>query len=105
MRIHLATHDTCHAERVNTAIGDAVVDGGLLKCDYCSVFGDMSDEEISALSNEQIEELEKSAAGKNAWSCNYDIALRVDEGQDLMGQWKATKQKKKMDCSFTMAST
>ena len=87
MRTHLATHDTCPAERVNAAIGDAVVDGGPLKCDYFSVFGDMSDEEISALSNEQIEKLEEGAAGKNAWSWCYDIAL---ERQDLIGQWKAT---------------
>ena len=78
MRIHLATHDTCPAERVNAAIGDAVVDGGSLKCDYFSVFRDMSDEEISVLSNEQIEELEESAAEKNGWSCCYDIALQVD---------------------------
>ena len=78
MHIHLATHDTCPAERVNAAIGDAVVDGGSLKCDYFSVFEDMSDEEISALSNEQIEELEESAVEKNAWSCCYDIVLRVD---------------------------
>ena len=33
MRIDLATHDTCPAERVNAAMNDAVVDGGLLKCD------------------------------------------------------------------------
>ena len=78
MRIHLATHDTCPAERVNASMGDAVVDGGSLKCDYFLVFEDMSDEEISALSNEQIEELEESAAEKNAWSGCYDIALRVD---------------------------
>ena len=38
----------------------------------------MSDEEISALSNKQIEKLEESAAEKNAWSCCYDIALRAD---------------------------
>ena len=50
--------------------------GGSLKCDYFSVIGDMSDEEISALSNEQIERVgRKSAAEKNAWSCCYDIAL------------------------------
>ena len=35
----------------------------------------MIDEEISALSNEQIEELEESAAVKSAWSCCHDIAL------------------------------
>ena len=64
MRIHLAAHDTCPAESVNAAIGDAVVDGGLPKCDYFSVFGDMSDEEISALSDEQTEKLEESAAEK-----------------------------------------
>ena len=57
MYIHLATDDSCPAERVNAAIGDAVVDGGPLKCDYFFVFGDMSDEEISALSNEQIEKV------------------------------------------------
>ena len=37
MRIHLATHDTCPAERVNAAVGDAVVNGGSLKCDNFSV--------------------------------------------------------------------
>ena len=105
MRIHLATHDTCPAERVNAAIGDAVVDGESLKCDYFSVFGDMSDEKISALSNEQIEELEESVAEKNAWSCCYDIALRVDGAPGPHGQWKAMYQKKKMDRSFIMAST
>ena len=55
----------------------------LLMGNYLSVtifqfFGDMRDEEISALSNEQIEKLEESASEKNAWSCCYDKSLRVD---------------------------
>ena len=41
IRLHLATHDTCPAERVNGAIGDAVCDGGSLKCNYFSVFDNM----------------------------------------------------------------
>ena len=82
MRIPLATHDTCPAERLDAAISHAVVDGGSLKCDYISVFRNMSDKEISA---EQIEELDENAAEKNAWSCCYDIALRVDGAPGLHG--------------------
>ena len=78
IRLHLATHDTCPAERVNGAIGDVVCDGGSLKCNYFSVFDNMSDDEISNLSRAEVQELEEKAAEKNAWACCYDLALRAD---------------------------
>ena len=77
IRLHLATHDTCPAERVNSAIGDAVCDGCSLKCNYFSVFDNMSDDEISNLSRAEIQELEEKAAEKNAWACCYDLALTL----------------------------
>ena len=78
LRLHLATNDTCPAGRVNGAIGDAACDRGSLKCNYFSVFGYMSHDEISNLSRAEVQELEKKAAEKNAWACCYDLALRVD---------------------------
>ena len=76
IRLHLATLDTCPADRVNGAIGDAVCDGGSLKCNYFSVFDNMSDDEISNLSRAEVQELEAKTAEKNAWPCCYDLALR-----------------------------
>ena len=89
IRLHLATHDTCPAERVNGAIGDAVCDGGSLKCNYFSVFDTMSDDEISNLSRAEVQELEEKAAEKNACACCYDLALRVDGAQEHIILWIA----------------
>ena len=65
----------------------------------------MSGEEIPALSNEQIEKLEESAVEKNAWSCCYDIALRVDGAPGPHKTMERYVTENKMDRSFTMTST
>ena len=78
IRVYLATQDTCPAERLDGEIGDAVCDGGSLKCTYFSVFDNMNDDEISNLSRAEVQELEEKAAEKNAWACCYDLALSVD---------------------------
>ena len=65
----------------------------------------MSDEEISALSNEQIEKLEESAAEKDAWSCCYDIAQRVDGAPGPHRTVESYVTEKEKDRSLTMAST
>ena len=67
------------AERKNSAIGDAVVDGGTIGWEVFKRFEDLTQEEVDAMSVKEFEAYEKKRMEKNAWSVAQNIAARIDD--------------------------
>ena len=69
MRLHRSRGDSGQgeAERTNSAIGDAVVDGATINWEVYKKFEEMNEEEINQLSVKEFEELEEQRMEKNAW--------------------------------------
>ena len=67
------------AERTNSAIGDAVVDGGTIEWEVFKRFEDLTQEEVDAMSVKEFEAYEKKRMEKNAWSVAQNIAARIDD--------------------------
>ena len=67
-RVHRAAGDSGQneAERTNSAIGDAVVDGYTIDWEYHKWFDGLPDDEISSSSLQEYEEMEEEQMRKNA---------------------------------------
>lgn len=81
IRVHRAAGDSGQneAERTNSAIGDAVVDGSTIDWEYYKRFDGLSEDEISSLSLQEYEEMEEERMRKNAWRVAIEVATRVDD--------------------------
>ncbi|KAL9965166.1 hypothetical protein ACROYT_G028929 [Oculina patagonica] len=81
IRVHRAAGDSGQneAERTNSAIGDAVVDGSTIDWEYYKRFDGLSEDEISSLSLQEYEEMEEERMRKNAWRVAIEVAARVDD--------------------------
>ncbi|PFX12861.1 Transient receptor potential cation channel subfamily A member 1 [Stylophora pistillata] len=71
------------AERTNSAISDALVDGATLEWEKYRRFEDLSEEEIKQLSLQSYEEYEKKRMEKNAWYVCSQVAERIDDAPVL----------------------
>ena len=71
------------AERTNSAISDALVDGATLEWEKYRRFEDLSEEEIKQMSLQSYEEYEKKRMEKNAWYVCSQVAERIDDAPVL----------------------
>jgi len=71
------------AERTNSAISDALVDGAMLKWEKYRRFEDLSEDEIKAMSLHSYEKYEKERAEKNAWHVCKQVTERIDDAPVL----------------------
>lgn len=85
IRLHRAREDSGQgeAERTNSAVGDAVIDGGSIKWEYYDRFYDKSDEDIEKMTLAEYETHEDKRMERNAWRVAHDIALRIDDAPVL----------------------
>ena len=88
IRLHRSRGDSGQneAERTNSAIGDALVDGGTLTWEYYPIFDGLTDEEIENLSVEAHHRNEEVRLEKNAWRVAEEIAERID-GAPVLGEF------------------
>ena len=68
-RIHRAPGNSAQneAERTDSSMGDALVDGTALKWEHFKPFDGLADEEIKKLSASEVKEREAIRMEKNAW--------------------------------------
>lgn len=71
------------AERTNSAISDALVDGATLEWEKYRRFEDLSEDEIKAMSLHSYEQYEKERVEKNAWHVCKQVAERIDDAPVL----------------------
>jgi len=71
------------AERTNSAISDALVDGATLEWEKYRRFEDLSEDEIKAMSLHSYEKYEKERMEKNAWHVCKQVAERIDDAPVL----------------------
>ena len=60
-------------------VGDAIVDGGTIKWETHKQFEGLTDDEISALSLQDYEQLEAERMQKNAWRVTDQLVMRLDD--------------------------
>ncbi|CAB4010190.1 Transient receptor potential cation channel subfamily A member 1 [Paramuricea clavata] len=91
MRLHRSRGDSGQgeAERTNSAIGDAVVDGATINWEVYKKFEEMNEEEINQLSVKEFEELEEQRMEKNAWYVAKTLVERIDGAPVLSERIKA----------------
>ncbi|XP_062616534.1 uncharacterized protein LOC134278232 [Saccostrea cucullata] len=89
VRIHRASGDSAQneAERTNSAIGDALVDGATLKWDAHKPLDELSDEEIQNLSSSDLEMRKEKALEKNAWDVAEQVCVRIDQAKGPAGDF------------------
>jgi len=82
IRVHRAAGDSGQneAERTNSAIGDAVVDGSTIDWEYHKRFDGLSEDEKSPSSLQEYEEMEEEQMRKNAWKVANEVAARIPDG-------------------------
>ena len=85
IRVHRANGDSGQneAERTNSAIGDAVVDGATINWEYHKRFEGLTDEEILSLSLQEYDALEEERMQKNAWRVAHEVSARIDDAPVL----------------------
>ncbi|CAH3135445.1 unnamed protein product, partial [Porites lobata] len=71
------------AERTNSAISGALVDGATLEWKKYRRFEDLSEDEIKAMSLHSYEQYEKERMEKNAWHVCKQVAERIDDAPVL----------------------
>lgn len=80
-----ARGDSCQneAERTNSALGDAIADGGTIEWEYYEQFHDLTDEQAQNLSLKEYTEHEEARMEKNAWKVSVDVENRLDDAPVL----------------------
>ena len=80
IRVHQSRGDSGQneAERTNSAIGDAVVDGATIEWEKHEQFEGLSAEEKDALMIKEFEELEQRRMEQNAWNVAKQLVDRID---------------------------
>lgn len=102
VRVHRSRGDSGQgeAERTNSAIGDAVVDGSTIEWEKYKKFEGMTDEEVKKLSVQQYEELEAERMKLNAWAVSKELVQRIDGAPVLSERIKAYLSEDKDDIFF-----
>lgn len=85
MRCHHSRGDSRQgeAERTNSAISDALVDGATPDWEEYRRFEDLTEEEIKEMSLQSYEEYEKKRMEINAWHECRQVAERIDDAPVL----------------------
>lgn len=71
------------AERTNSAIGDAVVDGSTIDWEVEKRFEGMTSEEIESMSLQEYDACENARMERNAWAVTAEVQRRVDDAPVL----------------------
>ena len=105
----LDLHERCHrsrddsgqneAERTNSAIGDAVVDGSTIEWGHEKRFQGMTSEEIGNFSLQEYEEYEYARMERNAWSVVHEVQKRVDDAP-VLSEYITAYTSQKIDSLF-----
>ena len=88
------------AERTNSAIGDAVVDGSTIEWEHEKRFQGMTSEEIDNFSLQDYEEYEHARMERNAWTVAEEVQKRVDDAPVLSEYITAYTSQKINDTFF-----
>ena len=102
IRVHRSRGDSGQgeAERTNSAIGDAVVDGSTIEWEKYKKFDGMTEEEVKQLSIKQYEELEEKRMQENAWAISKELVQRIDDAPVLSERIKAYLSEDKDELFF-----
>jgi len=71
------------AERTNSAIGDAIIDGETLEWEKTKCFQGMTDEEVQLMSVKDFQEYEKKRMENNAWEVANEVKERIHDAPVL----------------------
>lgn len=88
IRVHRSQNDSHmnEAERTNSAIGDALVDGGTIEWERHRLFDGLTDDQISQLTLNEFEEHQRQIIRKNALEVTDDVVNRLD-GAPALGEF------------------
>ena len=102
VRVHRSRGDSGQgeAERTNSAIGDAVVDGSTIEWEKYKKFEGLTEEEVKKLSVKQYEELEAERMRLNAWEVSKELVRRIDGAPVLSERIKTYLSEDKPDLFF-----
>ena len=89
IRAHHGPHDSGMngAERSNAAIGDAIVDGGVVDWQHFMPFDGLTEDKIVSLTTEDVEILKQYANKKNSWRVAHELRNRVDDEPGPAGDY------------------
>jgi len=99
-RIHRAPGNSGQneAERSNAAIGDALVDGIVLKWNYYGPLDGLTEDEVKNLSVTDLQKRENDCMEKNAWKVAEEVTKIIDDApgpaRDYMKSYVTTRQEK-----------
>ena len=95
-RIHLAPGDSSQneVERIQSSVGDAIADGGYVEWEHRKKFHDLTDEEVLAMTPDELTAHEVKRMKHNAYKVCDDIASRIDGNISPNGYMKAYPSKK-----------
>ena len=88
IKIHRSREDSGQneAERTNSAIGDAIVDGGTLNWEIFKRFEDVTQKEKLKMNFDEFCKYEEKRMAKNAWAVAKEIRDRLDDAP-VMGEY------------------
>ena len=88
-RIHRARDDSGQneTERSNACIGEALVDGGAMQCKFHDALDGLTQDEIAALSLDDIKKREELATEPNAWTVARNVAERINHEPGTAGDY------------------
>ena len=87
------------AERTNSAIGDALVDGATINWEHTKRFEGMSEDEIQSMSLKEYECYEEMRMQSNAWYVSKIIQERIQDAPVLNEYISHLYRIKQMKCS------
>ena len=78
-RVHRASGDSAQneSERTNACTGEALVDGGTLQWEHYTPQNTHTEDELNALTQEELEAEQESCMKKNAWRVCEDVCERM----------------------------
>ncbi|CAG2257868.1 unnamed protein product [Mytilus edulis] len=87
VRIHRASGDSAQneAERTNSAIGDALVDGATICWEYFKPLHGLSQEDQDAMTPSDLDKHKAAMMEKNAWAVAEVVSLRIDDAKGPAG--------------------
>ena len=102
VRVHRSQGDSGQgeAERTNSAIGDAGVDGSTIEWEKYKKFKGLTEEEVKKLSVKQYEELEAERMRLNAWEVSKELVRWIDGAPVLSERIKTYLSEDKPDLFF-----
>ena len=88
-RIHRARDDSGQneAERSNACIGEALVDGGAMQWKFHDALDGLTQDEIAALSLDDIKKRDELAMKQNAWTVAQNVAERINHEPGPAGDY------------------